>query len=353
MTKKFKAAVATGLALVMLPASSFAANFSDVKVSDWFYRGVQQLEVNGIVNGYTGGVFKPNNTITRAEFLKMVMASNGYKLESLIGEYWGKVWLERAYKDGLLDDFDKRFFSMSKVNEPITRREMAKLIANAVQLYSSDKNIYSYITDFDTIEMEYKEYVEKAFFSGVITGYPDNSFKPYNTLTRAEACTVVLRMMDKDERQYPTLSIYQKRLSETNNFIKSYENNFTFNKNTGTSFIYNTNTSDRPSLTTLARNDSFKYDFIIDVMTESLKQLNGYDYLIRYDVNMNSDAQYVLNEYLKLIMPTDYAKIIALGKQNYAAGLNSTKTVQLGGWTLQYANSLNGDSKVILKIYRR
>jgi len=353
MTKKLKTAVAMGLTLIMLPASSFAAYFSDVHVSDWFYQGVQKLEARGIVSGYGSNVFKPNNTVTRAEFLKMVMAGKGYKINSLVGDYWAKAWMDQAYMDGLLDSSDQKFFTISKMDQPITRREMAKLAAKATNSYASDKNVYSYITDFDTIEMEYKDAVNAAFFNGLITGYTDNTFKPYNTLTRAEACAVILRIIDKSERVYPSMTIYQKRLSETKSFMNMHFNNFVFNETTGTGFVYNTSIMKLPTPSTLAKGGNYEYDFTIDVMTESLKDQNGYDYMIRYDVNMGSEAKAVLNDYLKLLMPYDYTKVIEIGNQNFAAGPRSTKTVELGDWTLQYSNSLTGDSKVTVKIYQR
>jgi len=353
MERKFKAAVALGLTLVMLPAGAFAANFTDVKVSDWFYEGVNKLEANGIVGGYGGGVFKPNNTVTRAEFLKMVMAGKGYKIDSLVGDYWAKAWMEKAYTDGLLDSYDQNTFTVSKMDQPITRREMAKLAAKATESYPADKNVYSYLTDFDTIEKEYKDSVNAAYFNGIITGYPDSTFKPYNTLTRAEACAVILRIIDKDERKYPTMNIYQKRLSETKSFMNTYFSNFVFNETSGTGFVYNTNPMKLPTPSTLAKGGNYEYDFTIDVMTEALKEQNGYDYMIRYDVNMGSEAKTVLNEYLKTLMPYDYAKVMENGNQNFAAGAKSTKTVELGGWTLQFSNSLSGDSKVTVKIYQK
>lgn len=353
MIKKIRSAVAVVLTLVMLPAAAFAANFTDVKVSDWFYEGVQKLEARGIVSGYGGNAFRPNNTVTRAEFLKMVMASKGYKIDSLVGDYWAKAWMEKAYADGLLDSYDQNTFTVSKMDQPITRREMAKLAAKATESYPADRNVYSYLTDFDTIEKEYKDSVNAAYFNGLITGYPDSTFKPYNTLTRAEASAVILRIIDKDERKYPSMTIYQKRLSETKSFMNMYFNNFVFNETTGTGFVYNTSIMNSPTPSTLAKGGNYEYDFTIDVMTEALKDQNGYDYMIRYDVNIGSEAKTVLNDYLKLILPYDYAKVIELGNQNFAAGAKSTKTVELGGWTLQYSNSLTGDSKVTVKIYRR
>jgi S-layer homology domain. len=201
--------------------------------------------------------------------------------------------------------------------------------------------------------MEYKDAVNAAFFNGLITGYTDNTFKPYNTLTRAEACAVILRIIDKSERVYPSMTIYQKRLSETKSFMNMHFNNFVFNETTGTGFVYNTSIMKLPTPSTLAKGGNYEYDFTIDVMTESLKDQNGYDYMIRYDVNMGSEAKAVLNDYLKLLMPYDYTKVIEIGNQNFAAGPRSTKTVELGDWTLQYSNSLTGDSKVTVKIYQR
>ena len=47
-------------------------NFSDVSSGAWYYDAVQMCAKAGIVAGYPGGSFKPDQAVTRAEFFKMV-----------------------------------------------------------------------------------------------------------------------------------------------------------------------------------------------------------------------------------------------------------------------------------------
>ena len=79
--QKAKKIMSLLLAIAMLAAfavpSAFAAEFSDVPESYQYYDAVQSLVARGIVDGYTDGTFKPEDTISRAEFCKMVVYSIG------------------------------------------------------------------------------------------------------------------------------------------------------------------------------------------------------------------------------------------------------------------------------------
>lgn len=62
------------LILALFPLQSFAATFSDTELSH--YRGsIETLESEGIISGYGDGRFGPDNTITRAEILKVLLGS--------------------------------------------------------------------------------------------------------------------------------------------------------------------------------------------------------------------------------------------------------------------------------------
>lgn len=354
MKKKFlKSFTALLLAVMMVaPGSAFAATFSDVKAEDWYFKSVEKLASQKIVAGYKDNSFKPQNTVTRAEFLKMVMASLDYSEQSKYGEHWVKAWLDKAYTKGLLDESDRKFFNLDSIDQPITRREMAKLAVRSTRIIPVDKNINSYITDFDTIEAEYKDFVKDAFFEGIITGYPDNSFMPYNTLTRAEACVVIDRILSVDARKPPSQTIWEKRFTSTRNFVQPYAKNFVLNESTNTSFIYNSNFNDNPSQEVLSKNKPYPYDFIIDVMTEELRNSRGYDYMITFDPEISDDSKAILNEYLKTIMPYNYSSVIGMGIENMNAGTDSIKNAEVDGWNLKFSNSTGEKPAVMIQISR-
>ena len=339
-------------AMMVFPSAIFAATFSDVQASDWYFKSVEKLATQKIIGGYSDNSFRPQNTVTRAEFLKMVMASLEYSEQSKYGEHWIKAWLDKAYTKELLDESDRKFFNLDSIDQPITRREMAKLAVRSTRIIPVDRDINSYITDFDTIESEYKEFVKDAFFEGIITGYPDNTFMPYNTLTRAEASVVIDRILSKDSRKPPSQTIYDKRFTDTRNFVQPYSKNFVLNESTGTGFIYNSDFNNNPSQETLSKGKPYTYDFMIDVMTESLKNTRGYDYMISFDPDMSDESKALLNEYLKTIMPYNYSGVIGMGIENMNAGTDSIKNADVDGWKLRFSNSTGENPVVMIQISR-
>ena len=57
--------------LLSVVSISFAEGFKDVKPNDWFTSPISKLVKMGGIGGYPDGTFKPNNTITGAEFIKI------------------------------------------------------------------------------------------------------------------------------------------------------------------------------------------------------------------------------------------------------------------------------------------
>ena len=79
-------------------------------------------------------------------------------------------------------------------NAPITRAEFAKIAVSFAQINGFSE--YGYFTDVDSSDW-YAPYVDAAKAVGLIEGYSDGSFKPENKITRAEACTIVNRVLGR------------------------------------------------------------------------------------------------------------------------------------------------------------
>lgn len=178
--------------------------FKDIKPSDWFIDTVSKLVGKGGIDGYPDGTFKPNNTITRAEFTKILVSSLGYENVPKTGTHWASGYISKAEEIKLIGKGE-----LKNIDKPITRNEMAKMTANSLDFlgesHVSDRDLFrSQIKDFDKIPKEYQDHVLKSYSKGIITGYPDGTFKGNQGLTRAEASTVIIRVIEKDERKVPT-----------------------------------------------------------------------------------------------------------------------------------------------------
>lgn len=101
-------------------SNSVVTPFFDV---DQFYWGVPYINYvskNAIIKGYTDGSFHPESNITFAEAVTVLLRTLGYKEEN-VGYYWPDNYMDQARSMGLLDDIYKNY------NDPITRAEAALL----------------------------------------------------------------------------------------------------------------------------------------------------------------------------------------------------------------------------------
>ena len=80
--------------------------FVDVKVSDWYYTYLIDLKNKGIVSGYDDGSFKPANTVTREEFVKMAISAFGVakgdaeakSFSDVDSSFWAKSYIDIPFR---------------------------------------------------------------------------------------------------------------------------------------------------------------------------------------------------------------------------------------------------------------
>ena len=183
-----------------------AADFSDMKGYGWAKDYVNTLVDKGGITGYPDGTFKPGKTITNAEFIKTVVGTVTGETFSKTGKHWASGYIDYALAEGLIlgDEIDS-----SEYDEPMTREKMAVVIARTAtnileeELFPADldKNeVRSSITDYYELCKYCKDYILDVYGAGIITGYPDNSFGGDKTATRAEAATMIVRLIDPSKR---------------------------------------------------------------------------------------------------------------------------------------------------------
>ncbi|MBS5304955.1 MAG: S-layer homology domain-containing protein, partial [Firmicutes bacterium] len=123
---------------------------------------------------------------------------------------WAIPYLDKAFELGLITEQDTMF---KLVGIPCNRGEMAKVITRAVEYLKEDSvaDTSTYITklkDYNRMKEEYKPYVLQAYAKGILSGYDDGTFRDDGLLTRAEASSVLVRLIDKNERVNSDETLY-------------------------------------------------------------------------------------------------------------------------------------------------
>ena len=151
------------------------------------------------IMGYPDGTVQPEGEITRAEactiFFRLLTESSRDYYFARTNDYsdvnagdWFNNAISTLSNAGIVTGYNDGTF---RPNQPITRGEMAKIIANFANLKSGDK------TFTDLAGHWSKTYVELAAGNGWIAGYPDGSFRPDQKITRAETVTMINRVLDR------------------------------------------------------------------------------------------------------------------------------------------------------------
>jgi GH43 family beta-xylosidase len=184
------------------PAQAAVPPGSEVKLTDiaghWANTNIQKLIELGAIEGYPDGTFKPNNSITRAEFVKVLVAALKLQLKADKGfadtaSHWAKDYIATASAYGIVHGYSDTMFGPDDL---ISREQMAVMTVNAVKLAMSKDEI-NFIDKADVSSWA-AEAVSTAKKHGIFDGYPDNSFKPAGHATRAEAVTVIMKLIGSE-----------------------------------------------------------------------------------------------------------------------------------------------------------
>ena len=188
MNKKLISAI-TLSAILIVPTNILAKTFSDVNNNDWFYSVVNELSDKGIISGYEDNTFKPQKSVSYAEFLTLLNNSIGEKQtpDYKNSEEWYKPTFDYLKQKGVITN-------IQNPNAKITRNEMAKYLSLGLEKLKNQKidtTTPASIKDFDSIPNEYKDLVASVVNAGLIKGDENQNFNGSKSLTRAETAVII------------------------------------------------------------------------------------------------------------------------------------------------------------------
>ena len=154
--------------------------FKDVKVSSWFGKYVIDLYNDGIINGTSATTYAPNDTLTWAAALKLLLVSHGdLKAADATGADWSKNTIAKAAELGLVAaDLDGA--------KAISRLEFCQVAAKLNKLAESKTE--SKFTDCTD------GYVMALVDAKVINGMTETTFEPDASLTRAQIAKIIYQL---------------------------------------------------------------------------------------------------------------------------------------------------------------
>ena len=203
--------------MLLLCTAVFASEYKDVPDTHWAKEQIEYLSDE--IAGYPDGTFRPENTVTRAEFVTL-LARIAFpdELKNETGDTWWKAAYRVCEANNLLS-------GNYGYKDAMPRWEIAQMLgylcrdwggvnasADASQQFvinwaeqrmelAEPKQLFSDTKDLDT------ERIRVCANQGLMTGYPNGTFRPYKGVTRAEAAAILARLkaqlaLRKDGGQY-------------------------------------------------------------------------------------------------------------------------------------------------------
>jgi len=172
--------------------------FDDLDSVEWAKEAILTLAEKGIISGRGNNKFDPNGTVTREEFVKMIVGAAGLYDSSAKSDFadvapgsWYESYVASAVNNGLVKGQGEKMFG---VGQPITRQDVC-VIASGI--LNGEFNGELSFNDNDKISDYAKESVRKLTASGVVSGMGDGSFMPLSTCTRAQAAKIIYGILER------------------------------------------------------------------------------------------------------------------------------------------------------------
>lgn len=225
ITKKFgKKAIAFVLAVAMLVGvlmvnHATTIRFVDVPDGQWYTEPINRLAEAGVVSGVGQNKFEPGREVANAEMVKMLVnaffrnefnayeAANSNAMYAHFGSqlYWFSFMCYYAEQVGLLDGVNVDIDDYASCYTYMSRYDMAMVLYNAAAkkgvTVSADAKAVAKaelmgIGHYYDIPEQYRDVVVTVYASKLINGKGEQGFCGTDNMTRAEACTVLIRLED-------------------------------------------------------------------------------------------------------------------------------------------------------------
>lgn len=176
--------------------------FRDVPNTAWYFASIDRAATLGMLNGVEKYCFEPDGSLTRAMFVTMLYRVSGESGAAAAGISFKDVkdgqWYTEAVRWAVQNEIVKGYEDGTfRPDRSINREEMCAMMHRAMRkLLSETSDAKLTFADADEISEWARDSVRTMVKTGIMKGMEDNRFAPAETATRAQAATVLLRMLD-------------------------------------------------------------------------------------------------------------------------------------------------------------
>ena len=172
--------------------------FTDLGNYAWAKEAVETLASKGVIAGLGDGSFNPGGKLTREQAIKIIVLALGLEgsdtnaFADEVEGAWYSEYLATARANGIANGVGDNAFGIGKT---ISRQDFVTMIYRALNIEAESAELS--FADKDTIKSYSKDAV--AYFSekGIVNGYTDGTFKPEETVKRAEAAKIVYELLKR------------------------------------------------------------------------------------------------------------------------------------------------------------
>ena len=173
--------------------------FSDIASVEWAKEAIEALAEKGIINGRGDGKFAPNDSVTREEFVKIIIGAFDLLNEDAKADFgdvgaerWSYAFIATANELGIVTGDGENF----NPTGAMSRQDMAVVIFRTAEklglVLSGDAESFA---DSEEIADYAKDAIKALTANGIVNGMGDGTFAPKATVTRAQAAKVIYGLM--------------------------------------------------------------------------------------------------------------------------------------------------------------
>ncbi len=185
-------------ASLVLPVTEVeaASKFKDVPSTHWAYNYVEDISHRNIINGYTDGTFRPDNSLTREQAAKIIVNAVEIPYEGKVADFpdvpsdsWSSPYIAAARDAGIINGHQDGTF---RPQDKVTREQIAAMVTRAFDLKLVGTAIKFKDVPADSWS---KNNIDILTSHKIVNGYSDGTFRPKNSITRAQFAKVISNVL--------------------------------------------------------------------------------------------------------------------------------------------------------------